>query len=78
MSLLDQDKIALRLTVPFSPFLHAGDVIDVSIPDKGVGNGEVYGSGKYLISSMTHNIKAGGLGITTLECVSNTVAAGRV
>jgi hypothetical protein len=78
MALLDQDKIALKLTVPFSPFLHAGDVIDVAIPDKGPLKGELYGSGKYLISSMTHNIKAGGLGITTLECVSNTVAAGKV
>lgn len=78
MSLLDQDKVALKLTVPFSPFLHVGDVIDVSIPDKGTAKGDLYGSGKYLISGLTHNIKAGGLGITTLECVSNTVAAGRV
>lgn len=80
MSLLDQDKIALKMTVPFSPFLHVGNVIKVVIPDKGSNKGskELYGSGKYLISGLTHNIKAGGLGITTLECVSNTVAAGKV
>lgn len=78
MALLDQDKIALKLTVPFSPFLHAGKTILVTFPNKGSEGGELYGSGKYLISSMTHNIKAGGLGITTLECVSETVAAGRV
>jgi hypothetical protein len=78
MALLDQDKIALKMVVPFSPFLHAGDVIEAEFPNKGPSEGILYGSGKYLISSMTHNIKAGGLGITTLECVSNTVAAGRV
>lgn len=78
MALLDRDKTALKLTVPFSPFLHVGDVIEVVIPNKGVSKGTLYGTGRYLISSMTHNIKAGGLGITTLECVSNTVAAGRV
>lgn len=78
MALLDQDKIALKLTVPFSPFLHAGKTIQVDFPNKGSEGGRLYGSGKYLISSMTHNIKAGGLGITTLECVSETVAAGRV
>lgn len=78
MSLLDQDKIALKMVVPFSPFLHVGNVIQVEFPNKGPSGDNLYGSGNYLISSMTHNIKAGGLGITTLECVSNTVAAGRV
>lgn len=80
MALLDQDKIALKLTVPFSPFLHVGNTIKVVLPDKGTnkGSGQLYGTGKYLISGLTHNIKAGGLGITSLECVSDTVAAGRV
>lgn len=78
MALLDQDKIALKMVVPFSPFLHAGDVIKAEFPNKGPSKGELYGTGNYLISSMTHNVKVGGLGITTLECVSNTVAAGRV
>jgi hypothetical protein len=81
MGLLEQDKIALRMIVPFNPNLNAGRVIYVKIPntnpdvkdDKDKLN---FGSGKYLIANLTHNIKLGGLGTTTLECVSNTVAAG--
>lgn len=81
MGLLEQDKIALRMVVPWNPNLNAGRVIDVQIPNT---NPDVkddrdkwnFGSGKYLIVNLTHNIKLGGLGTTTLECVSNTVAAG--
>lgn len=79
MSLLDQDKIALKMIVPFSPFLHAGKIIEVVLPDKSslTGESKLYGSGNYLICNMTHNIKAGGLGTTVLECVADTVAAGK-
>lgn len=81
MGLLDQDKIALRMTVPWNPNLNAGRVINVIIPNtnpdiKSDGARFNFGSGKYLISNLTHNIKLGGFGTTTIECVSNTVAAG--
>jgi hypothetical protein len=81
MGLLEQDKIALRMVVPFNPNLNAGRTIDVKIPNTnpdadGDENQWNFGSGKYLIVNLTHNVKLGGLGTTTLECVSNTVAAG--
>ena len=62
MSLLEQDKIALSLTVPWNPMLHAGKMIDVELPRKGVEGGKnedklLYGSGRYLIVNLTHTIK---------------------
>ncbi len=82
MGLLEQDKVALRMVVPWNPNLSAGRVIDIKIPNTNPGAKENskwnYGSGKYLIVSMTHNIKMGGLGTTTLECVADTVANGVV
>jgi hypothetical protein len=77
MALLEQDKIALRMTVPFSPFLNVGRVITAKFINS-ADSGETYGSGDYLIVNMTHNIKIGGFGTTVLDCVSNTVAAGIV
>jgi hypothetical protein len=81
MGLLEQDKVALRMTVPWNPNLNAGRVIQVDIPNTNPNATDQkdqwnFGSGKYLISNLTHNIKMGGLGTTTIECVSNTVAAG--
>ena len=77
LSLLDQDKIALRMTVPFSPFLNVGRTINARFINS--GNGTVnYGTGTYLIAAMTHNIKLGGMGTTTVDCVANTVAVGKV
>lgn len=81
MGLIEQDKIAIRLTVPFNPNLNAGRVIDIKIPNTnpdfiGDANQWNFGSGKYLIVNLTHNIKMGGFGTTTLECVSNTIAVG--
>lgn len=71
MSLLERDKIALRLTVPFNTDLHAGRVIQIKLYNK--DNRELlYGSGSYLIVSMFHQILDGGLGTTTMECVSKT------
>jgi len=77
MAMLDQDKIALRMTVPFNPNLSAGKVVTANFYHSSRDE-LLYGSGDYLIVNMTHNIKHGGLGMTILDCVSNTVATGRV
>lgn len=77
MALIEQDKIALRLVVPFNPNLNVGKVIrfTYTLNEKVEEN---YGSGNYLIVNMTHNIKVGGFGLTILDCVSDTVASGGV
>jgi len=76
MSLLEQDKIALRMTVPFNPNLHAGSVVNAAFysKDKTTKGDLEYGSGDYLICSLSHTYKAGGFATTTLDCVSETVA----
>lgn len=76
MSLLDRDKVALRLTVPWSPEVHAGNLINLVI--QGPNGASQYGSGTYLVSSMTHKILLGGFSTTTFDCVSNTVGGGEV
>ena len=76
MSLLEEDKIALRLTVPWNPVLHAGNIIEVYFYNKGQDSYENFGSGFYLIHSMTHNLKTGGYGTTTMDCVSRSVGGG--
>lgn len=76
MSLLEEDKLALRLTVPFNPVLHAGKMIEVYIINKSTGKYDNYGTGLYLIHSMTHNIKTGGYGVTTMDCVAQSVGGG--
>jgi hypothetical protein len=81
MSLLEQDKIALSLTVPWNPMLHAGKMIDVVFPRKGVGKGDMnmlYGSGSYLIVNLAHTIKNGGFSTTAMECVAQTAGQGIV
>lgn len=83
MSLLEQDKIALSLTIPWNPTLHAGKMIDVEFQRKGVEGGSgadklLYGSGRYLIVNMTHTIKNGGFSTTTMECVAQTAGQGIV
>lgn len=78
MGLLEQDKIALRLTVPWNPKLHAGKIITFEIPNKNLETQLNYGSGDYLILHMKHHIKYGGYATTTLDCVSRTVGAGVV
>ncbi|NDB61169.1 hypothetical protein EB001_22420 [bacterium] len=77
MGLLEKDKVALRLVVHWTPSLHAGDVIYFRWKDKYNGS-ELYGSGSYLISSMTHRVQMGGYSTTTLDCVSTTVGQGIV
>jgi len=80
MSLLEQDKIALRMTVPWNPALHAGKVIALELPNLSDPSGRAmnYGTGTYLILHMKHNIKRGGYATTTIDCVSTTVGRGEV
>ena len=80
MSLLSREKIALRMTVPFNPELHAGKTIDVSFYNKEARPNKVenYGSGKYLVLHMFHHIIQGGLATTTMDCVASTVGKGIV
>lgn len=73
MNLLESDKIALRITVPWNPELHAGELIKLTLKNKNDPDQLNYGSGEYLIVSMTHNIRRGGFGTTTMDCVSKTV-----
>lgn len=77
MSLLERDKLALRIVVPWNPDLHAGDMIRFSWFNKNSG-GPVYGSGEYLIVSMQHSIRLGGFSTTTMDCVSKTVGNGGI
>lgn len=81
MSLLEKDKVALRITTPWSPDLHVGDVITLEWRDKPIGgsSGQLrYGSGDYLISSLMHKIQLGGHAVTTLDCVTVTAGQGKI
>lgn len=78
MGLLEQDKIALRITVPWCPILHAGKIINLKLQNKNDSTKLNYGSGDYLIMSLTHNLKNGGFSTTTMDCVSRTVGRGIV
>jgi hypothetical protein len=78
MALLEQDKIALRIIVPWNPELHAGKVIRITLNNKQDPTQLNYGSGDYLIVSMTHNLKLGGFSTTTMDCVSKTVGQGGI
>ena len=80
MGLLEKDRIALRLVVPFNASLHAGKVIRFEIYNKDQmleGNGGYdafnYGSGDYLILNMFHHYTAGGYATTVMDCVSTNV-----
>ena len=72
MGLLDKNKIALRITVPWSPWLHVGQTINFIWQNRYDPTYKQYGSGKYLILHMTHNIQYGGYATTTLDCIANT------
>lgn len=77
MSLIDRDRIALRITVPWNPGLHVGMVIGVDWPNKyGSQDKKVYGSGDYLILHLTHTVRMGGFSVTTMDCVSRNVGQG--
>ncbi|NDB60571.1 hypothetical protein EB001_19305, partial [bacterium] len=75
MALLEKDKIALRITVPWDPRLHVGKLIGLEWKNKKNGS-MVYGSGTYLVASMMHKIQFGGFAVTTMDCVSQTAGGG--
>jgi hypothetical protein len=58
------------MVVPWNPNLHAGKI--VSFEWKNKNGGLVYGSGDYLISSLTHKVLLGGFSTTTVDCITNT------
>ena len=72
MALLDKDKIALRITVPWSPWLHVGNKIHFHWFNRYDQADELYGSGQYIIAHLTHNIQFGGYAVTNLDCIANT------
>jgi hypothetical protein len=80
MGLLDKDKIGLRLVVPWNPMFNVGKVLEIKLyNDEDESRSTLnYGSGNYLISSLIHNIKSGGYGVTIMDCVASTVAGGQV
>lgn len=77
MSLLEKDKVALRLVGPWDPDIHVGDIINFIWNNKYTGN-YLYGSGTYIVSGLNHNIQLGGFSTTTLDCVSVTAGTGVV
>lgn len=82
MRLLESEMVAVRITIGFNPNLHAGDMIEIKIPNKihkPDGSIEIvpdYGSGDYLISALTHNLKPSGFSTTVLDCVAKAVGGG--
>ena len=78
MGLLEKDKIAFRITVPWDPNLHVGQIIGFTWLNKPNRNGSnsaspLYGSGDYLIVALKHNIQFGGYATTTLDCITGTI-----
>lgn len=80
MGMLEKNKIALRLTVPWNPIYNVGKMIKVSLynPQDKTQRQLKYGSGDYLIVALVHNIIAGGYSTITIDCVSRTVGQGQV
>lgn len=78
MALLEQDKIALKITVPWNPILNVGKIIKLILNNKNDPQKKNYGSGDYLVMSLTHNLKNGGFSTTTMDCVSRTVGQGGI
>jgi hypothetical protein len=76
MGMIEKDKIALRLTVPWNASLNAGKVIYFEKLSKDYPTVKLYGSGNYLIHSLTHIIKSGGYSTTVMDCVSTTIGQG--
>jgi hypothetical protein len=73
MALLDRDKIALRITIPWTPTLHAGDKIMFNWNNRYDESMRVYGTGEYIVAHLTHNIQFGGFAVTNLDCIANTL-----
>ena len=68
MGLLEKDKTALRITVPWYPDIHVGNVIGLSWTNK-YNNAPVYGAGNYVVAALTHNLQFGGFATTTMDCI---------
>lgn len=74
MGLLEKDKIAFRITVPWKPSLHVGMTIGFYWTGKGKNyDVPMYGSGSYLIVALKHNIQLGGFATTTLDCITGLI-----
>lgn len=76
MAMLESENIALRITVPWNPKIHAGKIIKLTLHNRNDPRTLNYGSGKYLVHSMTHRIKNNGYSTTVMDCVSQTVGKG--
>lgn len=76
LSLIEVDKIAINFICPLNVAVHAGQMIKLTFPHKFFADEKEYGSGDYLVVSVTHNIKSGGFGTTTIDCVSRSVGEG--
>ena len=80
MGLLEKDKIALRMTTPWRPDVHVGDLVGLNWQCKPRGQnsagGMVYGSGTYLVTALSHKIMLGGFATTTMDCVAQTAGGG--
>jgi len=71
MGLLEKDKIAFRITIPWDPNRHVGQIIDFKWTGKGKNKSTpMYGSGSYLVVALKHNIQLGGYATTTLDCIT--------
>lgn len=71
ISFLHREKTDLKIIVPFNPIIHAGKLIRATFYSKRETGSKVknYGTGVYLICHLTHDIKIGNYGTTTLECI---------
>lgn len=80
MGLLEKDKIALRMTTPWRPDIHVGDLIQLNWQNKNPQKSgqPVYGSGTYLVLHLMHKIQFGGYAVTTFDCVAQTAGGGIV
>lgn len=82
IALIQPDKIALRMVVPFNPKLHSGNMITATFPVRPlpgqVATAEDYGSGDYMIVSLKHVLGFNGNGITIIDAVSESVGQGIV
>ena len=79
MGLLERDKVALRMTTPWRPDIHVGDLVGLQWQGRKGNRGQtVYGSGTYLVTSINHKIMLGGFATTTMDCVAQTAGGGIV
>jgi hypothetical protein len=76
LSLLAKDRINLRFRVAFNPNISAGSMVRFLLLNRDEESSKtdkyLYGSGDYLVSSLVHTVKLGGLGYTVMDCVSNS------